>query len=472
MKRSLLLAAFLCGCMAAPAQALNTVGISLDLSRQSLKPLKSGWEWYFGKNYGSAPAYNKALGMTIREYDGPNVMFPAGFSVANGYSRDNVLHNFRNWRRADAQGLDTNAAEIVAEGMDVIYGATLLKPDGTLDAALSYALLDSIYGYRKELLGRVYIQWGNEINGKHLGLPQANVNELLGVIETVPGKVDWSQYNRPEDQRPFVENYFLPVVSLTREVSAKLFNDPAAIKIMSPSFANIFNPAFRQWMYGILDFPVDATRFPNLGVQQTSGTIDILTVHYPFARPDGTAVMQEIWDRYGATNKIKGLWVTEDYGRDTSGPAGLIDRGMRYFSWVAANGLDANQTRLCWWGIEAEYPGGKPVDAAIAMGDWLSGRPLRYRQFSVNGETIDAIYAEDALHPRYLLVLRAAPRSAHYRIALTGAGIAAGGTARATLYSVTAKPAALAPLLSKTADTLDIDFDVIGDGPLLLLIGD
>lgn len=471
MKRLFLLAALLSGWLALPAYALNTVGLALDLSPSGFKPVKSAWEQYFCRHYVTARTWGTMPARTVRDYDGPNIGLPADYAVVKGYRREDVLHNFRNWRRKDAQGLDVNADEIVANDLSVIYGAPAPKQDGTLDTERTYALLDSIYGYRPGLANRLYIQWGNEINGKHIGLPQPNIRERLGMLEAFGG-VDWSQYNRARDQRPFVENYFLPGVAVMREVSGRLFNDPHALKVMSPSFANIYNPKFRRWMYGILDFPVDAKKFPALGVRQTSETIDILTVHYPFSRPDGAAAMQEIWDRYGATGKIKGLWVTEEYGRDTSGPAGLIDRGLRYFSWLAANGLDANQTRLCWWGIEAEYAGGKPIDAAIAMGDWLSGRPLRYRRFNVNGETIDAIYAEDTLHPRYLLAFHPAPRSAQYHIALGGMNLAAGSGVRATLYSVTAKPAALTPLFSKKANALDIDLDVGGDGPLLVFIGD
>lgn len=455
---------------ALPAHAADEIRSVLDLSPQNFTPVKSKWEAYFGTHYRTLRMGGDAVGRTIRDYDGPNVMLPPDFSVSDGYSRENVLHNFRNWRRPDAQGLDANAAEIIASGLDVIYGATFLKRDGTLDEVRTRALVDSIYGYRKELLDHVYIQWGNEINGKHIGSPPPSVTERLGMLDAQFGGMDWMQNNRPRDQRRFVENYFLPLVSVVREVSAKLFNDPAAIRIMSPSFANIYNPRFRQWMYGILDFPVDAKKFPGLGATQVAETVDILTVHYPFARPDGAAAMQEIWNRYGATGKIGALWVTEDYGSDTSGPAGLIDRALRYFSWLAANRLDANQTRLCWWGIEAEYSGGKPIDAAVAMARWMSGRQLGYRQFKVDGETMDAIYAGDASHPRYLLAFRAHP--AQYHIALSGAALAPNTGVKATLYSVKKKPVVLTPSLAKAGDRLNVDLDVGGDGPLLVFIGD
>jgi hypothetical protein len=455
--------------MSGPAYALNEVSVALDLSPRSLKQVNSTWEQYFCRNYGTARTAGMMPAKTIRDYDGPNVSLPAGFDVTNGYLRDDVLRNFRNWRRPDARGMDLNAAELVNNGLSAIYIAPAPKPDGMLDAERVRALLDSLYT-QPGLERNVYIQWGNEINGKHIGLPQVNINEMLGLLEA-SSSVNWSLYNRPEDQQPFVENYFLPAVSLTREVSAQLFGNPRAIRVMSPSFANVYNPQFREWMYGILDYPVDANKFPGLGVQQTWETIDILTVHYPFARPDGAAVMQEIWDRYGATGKIDRLWVTEDYGRDTSGPAGLVDRGMRYFAWLAANRLDAGQTRLCWWGIDQEYPGGRPVEAAVEMGDWLYGRRLRYRQFDVNGEIVDAIYASGGPSPRYLLVFRAAPRAATYRISLTGANFRGGG-AKATLYGVATKPAALPAKLATNGSRLDIDVDIYGDGPLLLFIGE
>jgi hypothetical protein len=467
--RGFILAAFLGGALPVYSSAAGG-DINLDLSPQNFKAVKSPWEQYFCRHYVRGNSQGNAIEKTIRDYDGPNVGLPAAYAVVKGYRREELLRNFRNWRRSDARGLDVNAAEIIGNDLTVIYGGTSPKPDGALDIERSHALLDSIYGYDPRLAGRVYIQWGNEINGKHIGLPRVNVNERLGVLES-SGKADWPQYNRPEDRQPFVENYFLPAVSVTREVSARLFNDPAAIKIMSPSFANIYNPGFREWMYGVLDFQVDAKKFPGLNARQAWETIDILTVHYPFARPNGADVMQEIWDRYGATGKIGRLWVTEEYGRDSSGPAGLIDRGLRYFSWVAANGLDSSQTRLCWWGIEAEYAGGKPADAAVAMNEWLSGRQLRYRQFNVNGETIDAIHAGDARHPRYLLVFRAAPRPAQYRIGLAGESLPSSGV-KATLYGSAAKPAALPVRFAKNGNRLDIDVEMRGDGPLLLFIGE
>jgi hypothetical protein len=465
-----LAAPLLFGSMVSLAHSSDRSVVAVDLSIEEFKPIKSAWEQYFCKNYGTARNYNKALGRTIRDYDGPNVMLPASFSVTNGYTRENVLHNFRNWRRPDARGLDANAEEIANNDLDVIYGAPISKLDGALNVAQSYALFDSIYGYRPELVDHVYIQWGNEINGKHIGQPQVNVNERLGLLEAGHSNVDWSQYNKPEDQQPFVENYFLPAVSTLHEVSGKLFKNPAAIKVMSPSFANIFNPKFREWMYGILEYPVDAKKFPGLGVRQTWQVIDVLTVHYPFAKPNGAAVMQEIWNRYG--NKIGRLWVTEEYGRDTSGPAGLIDRALSYFSWIAATGLDANQTRLCWWGIEKESSGGKPIDAASAIGDWLLGKKLYYRQLKMNGEVVDAIYAEDVQHPRYMLAFRNGLSGVKYRIELSGMSHLVGIKSKATLYNTATKPVILTPLTTKVGDKLDIDLDVNGDGPLLLFIGD
>lgn len=470
MKKSVALLLAVLMSFAGQAHSLSEINVALDLSPRSLKPVKSAWERYFCKHYHTVRSQNGMPVRTTREYDGPNVSLPAGFDVTNGYLREEVLRNFRNWRRPDARGMDLNASELINNGQSAIYLAPAPRPDGMLDAVRVGALLDSLYGSQPGLARNVYIQWGNEINGKHIGLPQVNINEMLGLLEA-SGKVNWSLYNRPEDQQPFVENYFLPAVSLTREVSARLFGNPRAIRVMSPSFANIYNPYFREWMYGILDYPVDANKFPGLGVQQTWETIDILTVHYPFARPDGAAVMQEIWDRYGATGKIGRLWVTEDYGRDTSGPAGVVDRGLRYFAWLAANDLDADQTRLCWWGIDQEYPGGRPVEAAVEMGDWLYGRRLRYRQFDVNGEIVDAIYASGGPSPRYLLVFRAAPRAATYRLSLTGAKFRGGG-ARTTRYDLAAKPMALPTRFAATGNRLNVDVDIQGDGPLLFFIGE
>ncbi len=104
--------------------------------------------------------------------------------------------------------------------------------------------------------------------------------------------------------------------------------------------------------------------------------VDFLTVQYMAGSPGTISTLQSYHDEYLKTGKIKGLWITEDHGTAGRGPVTIVDRGLRYLSWVAKNQLDSEQTRLCWWGETDRDPGGRGVEATRLLGGFLANREL------------------------------------------------------------------------------------------------
>ena len=51
---------------------------------------------------------------------------------------------------------------------------------------------------------------------------------------------------------------------------------------------------------------------------------------------------------------------------------------MQYLDWVAANSLNADQTRLCWWGTDSPKPGGRGNEAVEMLGQFFADRTLAY----------------------------------------------------------------------------------------------
>lgn len=447
--------------------------------------LLSSWSEYFGTFYVTYESVDRREFRSVREYGGSNYRFPdaaSGYNPATAerpgpFSKQPVrvcLDDYRCWDRPDGKGFGALLPDIVKSELDVIQMAPVSGRGTTFDRDLVYWFLRDVYGSQTVADKRVFFQWGNEVNGKHLGTDYAHRDDEA--YAKTQGTTMWKYYNLPEDAEAYVENYFAPAIEATRQASQDVYGDPQRIPMMLGSMANIYNPDFRQWMYSILDRPILGAQAPTLKGQMVIEHVDYLTVHYPFARNNGMQAMQEIWDRYGKPGRIKGLWITEDHGDMGEGPVTIVDRGLRYLAWAAQNQLTAEQTRLCWWGATEAKPGGKAVEAIELVSRFLADGSLRVGIVEQPGADLCIITAssDDRAAPHRVLVgVFPDPENPagvdDLAISLPAATGRLPWTVRAVQYSAKEPSVAWTPTSTTIGTRLKVELDGLIAEPLLLL---
>ncbi|MCF7847446.1 MAG: hypothetical protein K9M45_01250 [Kiritimatiellales bacterium] len=452
-------------------------------------PVPSAWVDYFGTHYTTEPGPWR----TVRGYGGPHSKLPP---VAERGKQRQVrigpfagelvklsLSDFRNWKHGDAVGLDKLIPKLTQQDAAAVYVAEAGGKIGSRDERNEtqwsqdtiYWLMRDVYGKFPGAAQHLFFQWGNEINGKMIGVSSDEWKKYAARIKA--GESRWKFTCLPEHGEAYAENYFAPALEAVERASHELFNRPDRIPRMTGSFANIYNERFRQWMYGILDHKLDGRHASSFKGDPVWKHVDIITIHYPFAGGDrgGVGIIQEIWDRYGKTGKVKGLWITEEHGNSGKGPTTVVDRGLHFLKWAADNQLDATQTRLCWWGAGNRKPGGTANEAVNTLGSFLGDAPLRLAEQNVDQAKGYLVLADDEKGmPKKIMVAVVPDKKkpagiGDLKIPLpVNAGES--WSARAVQYSVSQKPEDTLPAIKAGADGLTITLNRAVSEPLVLML--
>jgi len=357
--------------------------IALDAA--ATKPVPSTWAEYFGVHYGRADRYDGPWFGTVRGYGGPHVGLGESGAARGAGQPDRkgpftgrpvrlALSDIRRPRGSDRDGMDTLIDELIARNLAGVYVFTSIVRPSTepFDKNLAYWAARLILERHPKAADHVLLQLGNEINGLHF--------DPAGIRPRVEqaGESPWKYFNRTEKVAEYVEGYLAPAVEAIRRASKDACGDERRVTILSGSVANIYSPGSVRWMRSLMDHRIEGRQAPSLAGTEVWKHVDILTVHYPFGGPRGEAVMQDIHDAYLKTGKVEGVWVTEEHGASGKGAATVVTRAMRFMAYAAANGLNARQARLVWWGAEQRKPGGAGIEAVNLLGRFLSGGPLRW----------------------------------------------------------------------------------------------
>jgi hypothetical protein len=333
---------------AAPANAVPLKGsnpLAVDFSPEKMTALKSGWNEYLGVHFETAPGPWKM----VRQFDGPGFARPLQLrhpadlkqftGPFTGNPADCALSDFRDWQRKGARGLDENLAQLIRDDRAAIF---IMPWRATFTPAIQdevWALMKVAYGGNVGAEGRLYFQWGDDINNRHLGVFPRNP----GAVPHGGGKPARGN-NTPADAEAYAENYFAPAVEAVRRASDEIFHDARRIPILSGSCALVSKAENRAWFTSVLDHELSGASAPTLKGQRVIQLVDYLTVSYPFTNAETDAPLQEPWDRYGA--QVKGLWVTEEFGAQGQSPGDLLARTARFLAWAARNQLDAQRARI------------------------------------------------------------------------------------------------------------------------------
>ncbi len=389
--------------VAAPLKAGNA--LSVDFLSEKMTALKSGWNDYFGVHFETAPGPWKM----VRQFDGPGFALPSQprhpadlkqlTGPFTGNPADVALSDFRDWKRKDAHGLDENLAQLIRDDRSAIFIPPWTTAFTTATQDEVWALMKIAYGGNVGAEGRLYFQWGDDINGRHLGATAKNT-------ATAPrgGGHPTHADNALADAEAYAEKYFAPAVEAVRRASDEIFHDARRIPILSGSCALTGRGEYRSWFTGILDHELTGASAPSLKGQRVIQLVDYLTVNYPFAGTENETPLQELWDRYGA--QIKGLWITEEYGAAGRGPGDLLTDAARFLMWAARNQLDAQHTRLLFNFVPHSHGVGDMLDAFRTIGESFRDGALSVGVEDKDNKRIHRIRCGDG---KMLVVISAIP---------------------------------------------------------------
>lgn len=381
--------------------------------QDKLVPLPSRWPEYFGTHYISSPKEAGRTWRTVRSYGGVHVGIPEDETLIADDSPMRVgpftgksfrlgLKDFGSRKKRQKINGLTIFEDLVKHQLTAVYLTTqIVKPTlNAFDKDLLYWTLRMIY--ERFPVSREHVAWqiGNEIVSGHfdpMGL-KGKVSRYLNMDGSYHG------YDLEWKKKYYVNDYLSPAIEAAERVGRDLFGDPDAPLILLGSM-NPYNQFDIEFLKKVMESRFDSPQAPSLQGEKVIDHIDIMTVHYMFAKPERRRRMQAYADAYLKTGRIKGIWVTEEHGRKGKGPVTIIDRGTRFLTWAAKNGFDATQVRLIWYGDGATGPGGSGRQVERLLGEYLANQDLSITEESHKGVRYTTILGSRSGEPAAIVVV-------------------------------------------------------------------
>jgi hypothetical protein len=376
--------------------------------------LLSSWRDYFGVHYTTEAPANRWG--TVRGYGSPHISPPRDgvyredATLRTGpFADDSLKLDVQDiCRRVQGKQSTTHLGQMLPQlfdaGLDAIYQVPLVMRDAEavrINKNLAYWTIRLACEVNPDAAAKhVFWQWGNEVNGLHL--------DLFGDKEKVQqGRSRWAFSNQSEKATAYAEHVMAPGVEVMRQVGKDVYGDPSRLPVVCGSLGNSYNPKSRAWLDKVMDHVIKGDDAPSLAGKRMGDLVDILTVHYPLGTDQWDKSLGAIHDKYMSHGTVKGIWITEEHGMRGAGPVTILQRGMRFLDWASLYGLDAHQTRLCWWGTDRPKPGGKASLAIDLLGRVLGDAPLKMAvHLSLTSrQRICVLWSEGSGRPTKLLVV-------------------------------------------------------------------
>ncbi len=381
------------------AKAVVVADFAVDFSEAKMTALKSEWRAYFGVHAETAPGPWK----TVRQFDGPSSGLPLK-PLAPGKRLDGPFNGtpvemdlawFRDTQKRTSLGLDRNLPMIVGNDMDAVFIAPWRTILGKTLQDQIWALMKLAYSASPGVEKRLFFQWGDDINMQRLGtLPIAKL------IQATPhhGMSYKRLANQPADAIAYAENFFAPAVEAVRKASSDVFGEPGRIPVMIGSCSRAGLDENRDWFRTVLEHSIAGEMAPSLRGKRVIDLVDYITVNHPFADAQDTKTLQALWNSYG--KRVKGLWITEEFGSVGRISAHLTNRVALFFQWVAANDLDAQQARMIWDFVARKRGSDDCVGLMLQLAESMNGA-LR---FGMDANETGTLYRISAGAGRLLIV--------------------------------------------------------------------
>ena len=461
----------------------DIVDIQMTVDAQSLRRLPSQWQDYFGKHYASSPEHAGIAWTTVRSYGGPHT----GISAATGKAPPRKgpftgkavrigLHDFRAPRRAGAKTAEQLIPELIRHRITAIYLMTnIVRPstDKAFDKDLAYWALRQIYEAYPEAHRYVFFEIGNEVVSGHF-----DPKGLKGQPGFQPGPAPDGKffgYDLEWKLDFYINGYLAPSIEVIRQVSKDVYGDASRIKILLGS-VNPYNQQNIWFLKTLMNSRFDGMHAPTLKDEPVWKHLHMISVHYMGGSDSNFETMQEFHDLYVNTGKVEGIWNTEDHGgRGGRGPVTIVDRGLRHLAWAAQNSLNAEQTRIVWYGDNAPKPGGRAREAIHLLGDFLHGRPLYLSRSKLTGSNVYLVADGIDETLSRILVAIVPDRSGsldtgNVRLRLPKQCPVSDWYGRAVQYSASAPAGETVPGVSRNEDVLTVHLSRSVTEPLLLFL--
>jgi hypothetical protein len=367
------------------AKALSKT-VDVDFTGEKMTELKGGWTDYFGVH----TEISKGPWKTVRQFDGPAIGLPTKPTLAskrldgpfNKVPVEMNLSWFREPVKRNALGLDQNLATISSLGIDAVYIAPWRSMLGKSEQDQIWALLKLAYSAHPAAEKHLFFQWGDDINSQRLG---TSPDSKTIVAAPRNGVLTKRNVNLPPDAAAYAENYFAPAVEALRKASIDVFGDVKRIPVIVGSCARAGRDDNRDWYRTVLEHTISGELAPSLTGRKVIDLADYLTVNYPFADAANTKSLQSLWNDYG--KRIKGLWITEEFGSTSQNAGQLAGRVGLFFEFVAANNLSPEQTRLIWNFGARKMAVNDGEGLMLSLGERMNGA-LRFGSQALDGGTL------------------------------------------------------------------------------------
>jgi len=220
----------------------------------------------------------------------------------------------------------------------------------------------------------IYWQLGNEVNAyNRFHITPLEEAEALdsSTQKIVPN-------GNPDIARDYVEFYLAPAAEALRAASEEAYGDPDKIKIVSGSVSGIRKGRMREFLDVLLNTTIKGERAPTLAGKKAWEVIDVITIHY--AHGDH-GILGSIYDQWVATDRVEGLWVTEELGARGAGAYCVAQVSMRYLDFWAQHQdrWTPDAARMIVWGDgRRNHPRawGQGKEAFELIGPFLQDFPL------------------------------------------------------------------------------------------------
>lgn len=463
-----------------PAAGGEGIGrIVLTIDEATLTPLKSGWAEYFGTHYAGSTELAGRSWNTVRSYGGTHVgYYPTGEAEPlkgpfNGKDIRLSLDEFHSRRGRGKRGKEL-IADIDRHEFTAIYLTTnIVRPSlEPLDKDRLYWGVRLIHETFPQTYRKIVWQVGNEVVSGHFD-PKGLRDRPENRGQSPDGK--FFGYDLKWKEKYYVNQYLAPAIEAIERASADVYGDSRKIQIALGSM-NPYNQPNIVFLQNVMSRNFDSPQAPTLKGEPVWKHVDLLTVHYMTGSQRTVATLQRYHDDYLKTQKVKGIWITEDHGRAGRGPVTILDRAFRFLAWVAENDLSGEQTRLCWWGEAERDPGGQGRETTALIGEFFAKRKLYYLSQAVAGGTLHVLGdGNDGGIERLLMAFTPARdgsiRIEHLRLKLPSSDISSRQWAvEAIQYSGTKPGERFTPVIEAEEDDIEIAWNRTVAEPALLML--
>ncbi len=438
----------------------------------SLQPLRSPFLAYFGTHYSGADDLGKRF-TAVRGYGGTHVRLtppPEDADVPERkgpFSGEPVRVRLEDYHSQSKFATNPKTGrelfdEIVQHGIRTVgvFPTGEAYEGEPFDRDFAYWFYRLAHEQAPQLNQYAVWQIGNEIVSVHWNprrLDRKSVDRWWNADRS-----EWNGYDLKWKLDFYVNHWLGPEIEAIQAAARDVYGDSHAIPIATGSM-NPYNAANTWFVERLMDARFDGERVPTLAGAPVWKHVDYLTIHYMLAPPRhaNTQRLHQYVRDYLRTDKVKGLWITEEHGVSGRGAPTVLERGMYFLRWVATDDLNADQAKVFWYGEKTRAGRGSGANLMTRLGTFFADRAVRFAatdDAQAYYQVISARPNDDGAPDRVLVVIlpRRGSELAAGTIDLRVRGLTGDWRGEGVDYSYTIEPPRFPVKVTATAQGLNL----------------